>query len=71
MGQEDEEIISSKKASEILHISQAYFLQMLKNGEIPINVIRVGKYSKFLKKEVEEYWKSRFFKPASKEDKGG
>lgn len=68
MSQEDDEIISSKKASEILHISQAYFLQMLKNGEIPIHAIKVGKYSKFLKKEVEEYWKSRFFKSGTKKE---
>lgn len=71
MKKEDEEIIGSKEAAEILRVSRATFLQMIKDEELPISVIKVGKYPRYIKKELEDYWKSRIFKPGTREDKEG
>jgi excisionase family DNA binding protein len=71
MEKEEEEIISSKEAAKILHISKPIFVKMLKNGELPIPCVKIGQYVKFRKKDVEDYWNSKFSvlnAPKDKED---
>lgn len=69
MEKEDSEIIGSKEAAEILHISRVYFLRMLKNGKIPIPCVKIGEYPKFRRKDVEDYWNSKFALPGAPKDK--
>lgn len=60
MKKDDDEIIGAKEASEILHVSKSYFLQLLKKKSLPIKFIKIGTRAKFRRKDVEDYFESHF-----------
>jgi excisionase family DNA binding protein len=66
---DESEIISAREASDILHISYAYFLKLLREGTITIPFSQIGKHVKFKRKDVQDYFEKTFTEPYKKEDK--
>ena len=65
---EENEIISAREASDILHLSYPYFLKLLREGVITIPCSKIGKHVKFKRKDVQDYFEKTFTELHTKED---
>ena len=66
---DEDEIISAKEASDILHLSYPYFLKLLREGAIKIPCSKIGKHVKFKRKDVQDYFEKTFTESYKKEDR--